>query len=267
MSVTKPENAAESGFRSEFFEDLFEMEARSFWFRARNHLIVWALKKYFPESRSFLEIGCGTGFVLTGIAAACPDLELAGSELFEEGLEFARRRLPATALFELDARNLPFTQAYDVIGAFDVIEHIEEDQIVLQEIQRASKQGVVITVPQHPFLWSGVDELACHKRRYSAEELRRKVTQAGFSVIRMTSFVSILLPFMLVSRCTKRKAEQVGKSEFELPALIDWVLELTIKAEQLLIQCGLNFPFGGSLLLVAVKADANDCHERPLKVL
>ncbi len=253
MSIIQTTNNSEVSFKPEFFENLFEMEGRSFWFRSRNRLIIWALDKYFNDSQSLLEVGCGTGFVLNGIAQAFPKLELTGSELFAEGLAFAKRRLPKASFFELDARNLPFTEAYDVIGAFDVLEHIEEDQAVLNELWRSTRHGIIITVPQHKFLWSGVDDLACHKRRYSAEELRRKVEQAGFSVIRVTSFVSFLLPLMFMSRCNKKKAQQVDQSEFSLPPILDRTLELTLDLERLLIRCGLNFPVGGSLVLIARK--------------
>src|SRR4029079_5179114 len=66
-----PDRASENaGFRPEYFDELARFEADNFWFRARNELIVWALQRYFPAGRSFLEVGCGTGFVLSGIHAA-----------------------------------------------------------------------------------------------------------------------------------------------------------------------------------------------------
>jgi len=54
-------------------------------------------------------------------------------------------------------------------------------------------------------LWSQPDEYACHVRRYEAQELHDKVEQAGFWVERETSFVSVLLPLMFMSRLSKRK--------------------------------------------------------------
>lgn len=253
MSLVKSQNSSDAGFKSEYFEDLFEMEAGSFWFRARNELILWALGKYFQECTSFLEVGCGTGYVLTGVNKQFPDLALAGSELFAEGLKFARKRVATAEFFELDARKLPFSEAYDVIGAFDVLEHIEEDTQVLSELWRASRRGIILTVPQHMFLWSGVDEYACHKRRYSATELKQKVEAAGFKVVKMSSFVTSLLPLMLLSRLTKKTADQVGTSEVNLPPIIDKTLEQVLAFERSFIRAGVNLPFGGSLLLVARK--------------
>ena len=194
------------GFRAESFRDLFVLEDQNFWFTSRNRLIVWNLQRYFPQARNFLEIGCGTGYVLSGIQKFYRNLTLSGSEIFVNGLEFTSQRLNNVELFQMDARKIPFDSEFDVIGAFDVIEHIPEDELVLSEAFRSLNQGggIIITVPQHPFMWSITDELACHVRRYTAEELRTKVERAGFQVERMTSFVSLLFPLMFMSRLRSR---------------------------------------------------------------
>src|SRR2546428_190271 len=82
------------GYDAAFFHTLAAMEPDNYWFEARNRLLVWALRRYFPAARSFLEIGCGTGFVLAGIRRALPRLALAGAEGFSEGLAFAESRVP-----------------------------------------------------------------------------------------------------------------------------------------------------------------------------
>ena len=164
------------------------------------------MRRYFPAARSFLEIGCGTGFVLAGIQRAFPALALAGAEVFSEGLAHARERAPAATLFQMDARRMPFEEEFDVIGAFDVLEHIEQDVAVLAEMFRAVRPGggIMLTVPQHPFLWSRTDEHARHKRRYTRGEMIDKVRRAGFEIARATSFVSLLLPAMALSRAAAR---------------------------------------------------------------
>jgi len=126
------------GFRPEYFADLAVLEAHNFWFRARNRLVIWALRKYFAGARSLLEIGCGTGFVLSGIAAEFPALKLSGSEIHSSGLRFAAQRVPNSSFFQMDARHIPFSEEFDVIGAFDVLEHVEEDEDVLAGMYRAA---------------------------------------------------------------------------------------------------------------------------------
>jgi len=251
-----PELAADSeGFEANYFAALAPLEAGNFWFRARNRLIIWALQRYFPNARSFMEIGCGTGFVLSGIREALPTLTLCGSEIFSAGLAFAANRLPGVELFQMNARRIPFREEFDVIGAFDVLEHIQEDEEVLSQMYQAVRKGggILIAVPQHPFLWSQVDDYARHARRYRARELKEKVSRAGFSVTRLTSFVSLLLPLLMLARFKQRSnsAEFDPLSEFNISTVMNTTLEKILDGERQLIRAGVSFPAGGSLLLVA----------------
>lgn len=250
-----PELAEESeGFEANYFGTLAEMEAGNFWFRSRNRLLVWALQRYFPKAENLLEIGCGTGFVLSGIRKAFPDLTLFGSEIFTAGLGFAAERLPGVELFQMDARRIPFRDEFDVIGAFDVIEHIREDEVVLSQMYQATRKGggILLTVPHHPFLWSQADEYAHHMRRYKTRELKDKVKRAGFSVTRITSFVSLLLPLLIISRSKPRAGEKFdATAELKIGHIMNATLERVLDAERTIIRSGLSFPAGGSLLLVA----------------
>ncbi len=212
---------------------------------------------YFPRAVSFLEIGCGTGFVLSGIHRRFPHHTLAGCEIFMEGLGFARARCPDVDLFQIDARRVPFDDEFDVVGAFDVLEHIEEDQTVLCQMFRAVKAGggLLLTVPQHRFLWSAIDDYSFHRRRYARNELVSKVQRAGFRIRRVTSFVTLLLPLLLVSRL-RRSGKSVALdpvAELRIHPLLNGALEEVLDFERRCIQMGVSFPFGGSLLLVAQK--------------
>ena len=249
------ETQEDDGFRAEYFSQLAAVEGGHFWFRARNRLLIWALVKYFPGATSFLEIGCGTGFVLAGIHQHSPALKVAGSELFRAGLDCAAERVPSALLFQIDARRLPFDREFDVIGAFDVLEHIEQDDVVLKEMFRATKPGggILLTVPRHPFLWSEVDAYSFHKRRYIGSEMKQKLSAAGFRLIRMTSFVTFLMPMMMLSRlCRKSSSESFDPlSEFRIGRGLDAALETVMNVERRIIQSGVSLPAGGSLLAVA----------------
>lgn len=243
-------------FNPTHFARLFQLETRSFWFRGRSDLIEWALRRYFPAAREMLEIGCGTGYVLDRLHCAFPDLALSGSELFAEGLAFARERLGnAVSLRQADAMNLQMHEAFDVIGAFDVIEHIEDDRRVLANLYDAIRPGggVMLTVPQHAWLWSRTDVAACHVRRYSGQELRERLTGAGFEVVRMTSFVSLLLPALWLARRNTREGMDEVEAELDLPGFLNACGYAAAKIESFFIRRGLNFRAGGSLLAVARK--------------
>lgn len=243
------------GFDPALFAELAALEARNFWFRARNRLIVWALQRYATGFGSLLEVGCGTGYVLQGIATAFPRSRLVASEADTEGLRFAAQRVPGAEFLQMDARRMPYEQEFDVVGAFDVIEHINEDEAVLAQMRRALRPGgsLLLTVPQHPFLWSEYDVRAHHVRRYTAAELRQKLERAGFAVVKMTSFVSVLLPLMMISRLTRRTAAAAYDplAELRIGRAANCLLERALDAERLLIRAGLPLPCGGSLLAVA----------------
>jgi SAM-dependent methyltransferase len=219
-------------------------------------LIVWALRSHFPGARNFFEIGCGTGFVLSGIEKEAPHLSLFGSDVHLEGLGFASKRLKRAELLQMDARRIPFEDEFDVIGAFDVLEHVEQDELVLSEMYKAAcgGGGIMVTVPQHEFLWSPTDEHARHVRRYHRRELREKVERAGLEVLMITSFVSLPFPMMVLNRIMmKRKTEHDPMMELKIGGIANKVLEKTLDLERALIRLGINLPAGGSLLLIARK--------------
>jgi SAM-dependent methyltransferase len=254
VPLLAPELAVEGeGYESWFFDAMMDIEERNWWFRSRNRLILSTLRAAFPAARSALEIGCGTGFVLR--ARARDGLEVTGTELFPRGIEHARRRVPEAEFVQLDARRLPYRDAFDVVGAFDVLEHIADDRDVLAEMAAAARPGggILVTVPQHPWMWSKADDLAHHERRYTRRELVGKVEAAGLEVVRVTSFVSLALPAMAVSRWLERRSDKPYEplAEFQLGAAANRALDGVARAEQALIGRGASLPAGGSLLLAA----------------
>ena len=85
------------GFPKEEFHELEQVEQGHWWFESRNRLILNTIKKYFSPVSEFLEIGCGSGFSLKAINEAHPKAKIVGTELFEEGLEIARKRMPKSS--------------------------------------------------------------------------------------------------------------------------------------------------------------------------
>ena len=252
----------ETGFKSRYFKELASVEAGNFWFRGRNKFILWALQTDVPALRNFLEIGCGTGFVISAVSKQFPEARLAGSEYFEEGLQFARDRLPKATFTQMDARAIPHDSEFDAIGAFDVIEHIETDEVVLGQIFKALRPGgiMIVTVPQHPWMWSVIDEYACHVRRYTAKELHQKVEQAGFEIVRSTSFVTTLLPAMYLSRLFESKKANIKVDEIaglRINSVLNKVFEWLLSFELALVRRGVSLPVGGTRLLVARKRVKN----------
>jgi SAM-dependent methyltransferase len=242
-----------TGYGAELFDKLAALEPTSFWFRGRNSVILWALDRWFSSARSFLEVGCGTGYVLTAILQWKPELEAVGAELYPEGLRVARTRLAGVPLAQMDARSLGIEEAFDVVGAFDVLEHIDRDEDALGSLFAAVRPGggLIATVPQHRWLWSQADDFAGHERRYSRSELTDKVVAAGFELVWTTSFVTFLLPLMAASRFLARRRPYSLDREFGLPRLVEGLFERSLDLERAAMSRGVSLPIGGSLLVVA----------------
>lgn len=240
------------------------LEAKSFWFFYRNQLINHALDFFFQKRQSFLEIGCGTGFVLSGIAQFFPEIELFGAEAYPSALKFAKERVEKAEFAQMDIHHLPFIDEFDVIGVFDVLEHLDNDIHALKEIHKALKVdgGLIITVPQHKWLWSAIDAKSGHKRRYTRKDIRYKIRSTGFKVIFITSFILLLLPFMAASRWIKEihSSHDPNKIQNEL-GMYGWlngIFKKICSHEAILIKNGHSLPIGGSLLCIAKKCEYNE---------
>lgn len=243
-----------SGFDPRSFDPLAAIEAEHFWFVTRNELIVGLIDKYFPQARRFLEVGCGNGTVLHAIAASRTWERMVGSELHPSGLVHARRRLPNVEFVQMDARSIPASGVFDLTGAFDVIEHIADDDAVLRGLRAATQLGggTIVAVPQHPWLWSRTDELAHHERRYRCGELEKKFRRNGFDVLFSTSFTALLLPLMAVSRLKGRgklNNDDIDR-EFMVNPSINRMFIGLLRAEVKLTLAGMAWPAGGSRLVV-----------------
>jgi SAM-dependent methyltransferase len=247
------------GFDPESFDLLAEVEAEHFWFVARNELICWLVRRFAANARRVLEIGCGSGFALYALREALPEAQIAGGELHSAGLAIASRRHgDAVELLQMDACDSGLVYAVDLVGAFDVLEHIADDGAALRGIARMLKPGgtLIATVPQHPWLWSTADAVAHHQRRYRPHELAEKAAAAGLEPIYRSSFMTLALPLMVTSRILERNRavphsleEQIA-AEFRLSPVTNAAMLLLARGEHLLRQTGMPLPWGGSQILV-----------------
>ncbi|HMF28486.1 MAG TPA: class I SAM-dependent methyltransferase, partial [Candidatus Cybelea sp.] len=237
-----------SGYEPNSHAVLDQMRKGSFWFRARSRLIIDLTCRYFPGAQHVMEVGCGTGNVLLALRSALPGSRLCGSDIHVEALALARRRVAdSVELAQMDARNIPFEAEFDLIRAFDVLEHFDDDESAIAQMFRALRPGggVLLSVPQHPFMRSRIDARAKHKRRYRRNELGRKCARAGFDIVRSTSFVTTLLPVMAMQRLGpgQRKDYEIAR-ELRLHPRLDRLAEAVLDFERACIAGGLSFPVG-----------------------
>jgi ubiquinone/menaquinone biosynthesis C-methylase UbiE len=237
------------------FDDLIAAEEWHFWFRIRRDLVLWALDRYLGQTRALLEVGCGAGFVLSGLREQMPSIRLSACDRSTDALTHASRRAKPVHLFQADVTSLPATSAFDAVLALDVIEHVDDDQAALAEIFRVLRPGggVVLTVPQHPWLWSQVDEFSCHRRRYQRRELLDKVRRAGFEVLHATSCFMTTLPLAMIAR--RRRGDTFDPAaELKISKAANAIMKASLVPELWLTRLGVSLPAGSSLMVVAQRA-------------
>ena len=246
------------GYDPSWYHELASLEAGNFWFVGRNRLIRWLARKFLSDSENYLELGCGTGFVLQMLRSEFPAWKVCATEAQPEGIEFAQSRVMSNAeFFQMDACAIPFQDEFDVVGAFDVIEHIPDDVRAVAQIFNALKPGgmFLLSVPQHMFLWSAYDEVGHHFRRYSARSLRNLLQSAGFQIRFSSSFNALLLPLMMMSRALRRGTDKEVDvlQELRISQRTNQLLSFVLRVEYRLIRMGVKFPAGGSRVVVAQK--------------
>lgn len=259
-----PERARScTDYPSEGFDVTAAVEAGSFWCRSRNRIVRRAIERFTDGSRqlAMLEIGCGIGGVVAALRQV-PYLQLTASEISVQGLGYARSRFPDVDFIQLDATAIPFQAEFDIVGAFDVLEHIDADDRVLRGVAGALRPHglLLITVPQYQWMWSALDEVVRHKRRYSRAGLVEKVRRSGFDVVFCSSFVTALFPAMTASRLFGRnvRRQPTQKEAFAaavtLPPIANRMCDWIMRVDELALRVGLSLPYGGSLLVVARKS-------------
>jgi SAM-dependent methyltransferase len=235
------------------------IEPQHFWFSSRNKLIIAMMRRYIGPlgGRSVLDVGCGTGYVLAALERS--GMSVCGLDMHLAGLRYARRRISGMLLCETATR-VPFRSEFDAVMLCDVIEHVPNDAAVIQEASQALKPGgsLVITVPAAPSLWTELDDVSGHKRRYTRPLLQQAIHRAGLSLVTLRYFNILLFPLQvlqrqILNRRVSTKAsdrQQVFEQYFRVPppmlnSLFHVAMSLDIPLSRIPV------PFGASLIAIA----------------
>jgi SAM-dependent methyltransferase len=194
------------GFPDEGPGLLFGLKDGHFWFTHRRIAIREAARGCLAGARGarVLDFGCGDGEVLTELSR---HFRAVGLDPRVNDLALARRR-GATRL--VAARGaLPFTRCFDLVGLFDVVEHVGDDVRLLRDAAGLAVPGgyVLMTVPADPRLWSKFDRYAGHYRRYTRRALEGLLRDAGLEQVRLLPLFRILWPMARVNALLGKRQE------------------------------------------------------------
>ena len=232
------------------YRQLRALEEDHWWFRGRRAVIAALLEGASPPLR-VLDAGCGTGRNMRELAALG---EVVGAEPSAQAVAFARE--DGLDVVETALEELPFSEAsFDLVTAFDVLEHLDDDVAGLRELARVTRAGgrLVATVPAYRWLWSEHDESHHHRRRYTRPRLAASARAAGWRPERATYFNTLLLPPIALVRALRRGG---GASDYELTRpSVNRLLERPMQWEAKLIRRGVRLPAGVSIGIVCTRDD------------
>ena len=154
---------------------------------------------------------------------------------------------------------MPFEEEFDSVCMFDVLEHIENDDLALSKVYKSlNKDGaIVLTVPSHMWLWNRDDTIGCHKIRYTKEKLIKKLESNGFKILKAKYFFISIIPLLwLRTILNKDDASNVKEEEYNknisINHMVNNVLLFISRVENKINNLLPNL-FGGSLFVIAIK--------------
>ena len=233
-----------------------EVDDHHWWYRGRRRVIRAELDRLpLPRRARVLDAGCGSGRTLEELVDYG---EAAGIELDDDAAELARARgIADVRVGRLE--QLPWPSAtFDLITCLDVIEHVADDRLALAELHRVCRPGgfMLVTVPAYQALWSRHDDANHHYRRYSRGSLRSAAIGAGWAVVRVSSFNSVLLAPAAVIRLGQRQFGTHNGYTNDLalgPRWLNDLLEQPLRFEADWLRHGGTLPAGLSVLAVLRK--------------
>lgn len=238
-----------------------DFEQNHWWFRSRRDLIRLQLTRAaealgYPGKRlRLLDFGCGTGFNLPLLGEFG---EASGADRLRPEYESFRIN-PEYPLLDVE-RDLPSREAsFDLVTAFDVLEHIEDDVDGLQRIAKLVVPGgrMLLTVPAYQWLWSGEDEISEHKRRYTRSGLEQVCRRADLKIEYASYFNMSILPAMAASvfgrRLLRRDADQASNLDASPGWLNEALYRLTAGEAALVGGETVRMPAGASIVCRLLK--------------
>jgi len=231
------------------------LEDHYWWFVSRRDLALKLLDAYAPPGEmAILDVGCGTGAVLTELQKRG---QAVGLDLSHDALQYSCER-GLNNLVYANAEQLPFADgAFQAVVSLDTLEHVPDDESAVAEIYRCLSPGgvFVMNVPAFAWLWGPHDVALMHQRRYTRKQVQKLLEGTGFEVVKLSYSVFFLFPAVMLRRLfekLQRGEPQVKLPQFSKPTN-SMLNSLMLGETSLFIRH--NLPWGSSVVCVAVKRE------------
>jgi SAM-dependent methyltransferase len=221
------------------------------WYQGRIRILTKLLHSlHLPKDCNILEMGCATGENLLWLQNFGHPV---GIEPDFWAVEKAKQKKAGHVYQGSLPNHLPdISKQFDLITLLDVLEHIENDDLSLMVLKKWLKPGgyILITVPAYTFLWSALDDINHHKRRYTWNLLYKRLKKNDYSVIYMSYFNTLLFPLICTFRMMDRFLGNAQHSDVSFCEFGNHVLKTIFSLEQRWIPQK-KFSFGVSLAAIA----------------
>jgi ubiquinone/menaquinone biosynthesis C-methylase UbiE len=249
--------------QQDYYKEYYDLERKHWWFIAREKIISNHIKKLIADKKlntqnlKILNVGCGTGRSSQYLSEFG---EVVSVEYDKHCCEFAAEKT-GLEIINGSITELPFEDnSFDLVCAFDVIEHVEDDQLAVSEMKRVAKSSgiVFITIPAFMSLWSHHDVINHHFRRYKLAQIVALFNKVADGNKLFTSYFNFFLfiPIYItriVSNWIKSGQNRPGSgSDFETfkPGIMADLLYKLMLFESKFINRNIKLPFGVSLLYI-----------------
>lgn len=231
------------------YKTISRVESEHFWFRGRGTMLAALVERFIQhhsdgagfipkkERRSFLEVGCGTGIVLGQLQAL--GFDVTGLDVNQTAIAYARITCPGARFVRQSIYSFQSPHRFHAIGAFDVLEHQTRDVLFLKHCHELLENDgmLFLTVPAGMWLWSALDVLSGHKRRYEAEDLRQKLQKAGFHIVFLNYWNVLTLPWYILFRIYAIRQKSAATMDVYLRkpnVLVNKLLTYLLRLEQVM---------------------------------
>ena len=209
-----------------------------------------------PARRPLLDAGCGTGGLLSRLAAEHKLGTVIGLDADRLAcVRAAAKSGRAICAGSVDA--LPFADAvFGAIFSADVLCHagVDERTALAQFHRCLGERGIlVLNLPAYHWMLSHHDVAVSNARRYTRAGILQLLQAAGFRVVFAGYWNMVLFPLMVLTRKLLPAGDAAASDVRPYPAAVEALCRAATAVERALLGCGLRLPFGGSVIAVAAK--------------